>query len=104
MRSIMIAALAAASAVAATAASPAKAQDYQYCLQGEDFGYPGDCQYFSYAQCKAAASGTNSDCGINPRVAFGGERGYGAYAYAPLVDSRSAAYAYAPLAPRPGDR
>ncbi|MBB5047822.1 hypothetical protein HNR60_002579 [Rhodopseudomonas rhenobacensis] len=96
MRSLMIAALAAASAVAVTASSPAQALEYQYCLQGENMGYPGDCQYYSFAQCKAAASGTNADCGINPMVAFGAERGYGAYAYAPLEDSRGA-YGYAPV-------
>ena len=37
-----------------------------YCLQGRDYGYPGNCQYSSYAQCMATASGTFSYCGINP--------------------------------------
>ena len=31
-----------------------------YCLQGRDYGYPGNCQYASYAQCMATASGTFS--------------------------------------------
>jgi hypothetical protein len=50
---------------------PASAQDYPYCLQGRDYGYPGLCQFTSYPQCEATASGTFSYCGINPRFAFG---------------------------------
>ncbi len=48
----------------------AAAQDYPYCLQGRHWGYPGNCQFTSYAQCMATASGTDAYCGINPRVAF----------------------------------
>ena len=29
-----------------------------YCLQGRIWGYPGNCQFSSYAQCMATASGT----------------------------------------------
>jgi hypothetical protein len=59
----------------ALTASPASAQpydpyDYPYCLQGRDYGYPGLCQFTSYGQCEATASGTFSYCGINPRFAF----------------------------------
>jgi len=50
-------------------ATPAAAQD-RYCLQGRIWGYPGNCQFASYAQCKASASGTNAYCGINPRYAY----------------------------------
>jgi uncharacterized protein DUF3551 len=50
--------------------SPASAQDYPYCLQGRDWGYPGNCQFWTYQQCMATASGTFSYCGINPRFAF----------------------------------
>jgi Protein of unknown function (DUF3551) len=44
--------------------------DYPYCLQGKDYGLPGLCQFNSYEQCEATASGTFSYCGINPRFAF----------------------------------
>ncbi|HXH45126.1 MAG TPA: DUF3551 domain-containing protein [Bradyrhizobium sp.] len=47
----------------------AVAQD-RYCLQGRMWGYPGNCQFSSYAQCMATASGTNAYCGINPRHAY----------------------------------
>jgi hypothetical protein len=45
-----------------------------YCLQGRDWGYPGNCQFSSYAQCMATASGTFSYCGINPHYAFALQR------------------------------
>jgi hypothetical protein len=48
-----------------------------WCLQGHDWGYPGNCQFSSYAQCMATASGTLSYCGINPAYAFARQgRGY----------------------------
>jgi hypothetical protein len=48
-----------------------------WCLQGQDWGYPGNCQFSSYAQCMATASGTLSYCGINPAYAFARQgRGY----------------------------
>lgn len=56
--------------------SAAVAQD-RYCLQGRIWGYPGNCQFASYAQCMATASGTNAYCGINPRYAYARRyRGY----------------------------
>jgi len=56
--------------------SPASAQD-RYCLQGKDWGYPGNCEFSTYQQCMATASGTFSYCGINPRYAFARQyRGY----------------------------
>ena len=51
-------------------AQPADPYDYPYCLQGRDYGLPGLCQFTSYAQCQATASGTFSYCGENPRFAF----------------------------------
>ena len=57
-------------AIAVTAA-PAAAQDYPYCLQGRQWGYPGNCQFTSYSQCQATASGTNAGCGLNPLFAYG---------------------------------
>jgi hypothetical protein len=64
---------------AALTALPASAQpydsyDYAYCLQGRDYGLPGLCEFTSYAQCQATASGTNSYCGQNPRFAFAASR------------------------------
>jgi hypothetical protein len=51
-------------------AQPYDSYDYPYCLQGRDYGLPGLCQFTSYAQCEATASGTFSYCGENPRFAF----------------------------------
>src|SRR5215471_18623778 len=45
-----------------------------YCLQGRIWGYPGNCQFSSYAQCMATASGTVAYCGVNPRYAFTEQR------------------------------
>jgi Protein of unknown function (DUF3551) len=60
--------------------SPAPGGNVQdtYCLQGRTWGYPGNCQFSSYAQCMATASGTNAYCGINPQYAFAHRRN-GAY-------------------------
>ena len=57
--------------------SPSLAQDYPWCLQGRTWGYPGNCQFSTYWQCEATASGTFSYCGINPRFAYARQyRGY----------------------------
>ena len=61
---------AAALSAVALMPSPSLAQDYPWCLQGKDYGYPGLCQFVSYPQCQATASGTFSYCGFNPRFAF----------------------------------
>ena len=42
----------------------------RYCLQGRQWGYPGNCQFSSYAQCMATASGTDAYCAINPHYAI----------------------------------
>lgn len=71
MRKIIFSALAALSVLAMwTPSSPAQARDYKYCLQGKQQGYPGDCSFDTFAQCKASASGRDAACGINPRFAF----------------------------------
>jgi hypothetical protein len=46
----------------------------RYCLQGRIWGYPGNCQFMTYAQCEATASGTDAYCGIDPRYAFARQR------------------------------
>ena len=43
-------------------------------LQGRQWGFPGNCQFSSYAQCMATASGTDAGCGINPQYAFARQR------------------------------
>ena len=35
------------------AAAPATARDYPDCLQGRDYGYPGLCQFTSYAAMRS---------------------------------------------------
>ena len=60
------------------AAGDARAGSDSYCLQGRQWGYPGNCQFSSYAQCMATASGTDAYCGINPQAAFARQR-RGAY-------------------------
>ena len=68
-RILLITALAVASALTLTVStSPASAA--RYCLQGAGWGYPGNCQFATFAQCRASASGTNAGCGINPRYAY----------------------------------
>jgi hypothetical protein len=70
MRSLICAALAAASVLAVTApVSTASAQEYKYCLQGKRWGYPGNCQFSTYQHCMVTASGTVDYCDINPRYA-----------------------------------
>jgi hypothetical protein len=46
----------------------------RYCLQGRSWGYPGNCQFSTYRQCMATASGTFSTCGINPAYAYARDR------------------------------
>jgi len=54
--------------------APAVTVPDRYCLQGRIWGYPGNCQFSSYAQCMATASGTNNGCGINPQYLFTHQR------------------------------
>lgn len=51
------------------AAAAGAIQD-RYCLQGRQWGYPGNCLFVTYQQCQATASGTDAYCDINPRYAF----------------------------------
>ena len=46
----------------------------RYCLQGRTWGYPGNCEFSTYEQCKAAASGTDSYCGVDPHHAVARQR------------------------------
>ena len=73
--SVAILATVAALTVAASM-TPASAEAIQdrYCLQGRQWGYPGNCQFSNYRQCMATASGTDAYCGINPMRAFAQQR------------------------------
>lgn len=51
---------------ASTRAAAAAIPD-RYCLQGRIWGYPGNCQFSTYEQCEATASGTDAYCAINPQ-------------------------------------
>jgi hypothetical protein len=59
-----------------TFSAQAHAANDRYCLQGRIWGYPGNCQFASYQQCMASASGTEAYCGINPRYAYAHQRRY----------------------------
>jgi hypothetical protein len=75
MRHLVFAAASAACILAGLASvSPASATQDRYCLQGRSWGYPGNCQFATYRQCLATASGTDAYCGINPRYAFARQR------------------------------
>ena len=56
MRCPLFAAVSAVAVLTAAASVPAAAQNYPYCQQGRDWGYPGLCHYGSYEQCMASAS------------------------------------------------
>jgi len=57
-----------------TPAPAAEAIQDTYCLQGRKWGYPGNCQFSTYKQCMATASGTDAYCGVNPMKAFAQQR------------------------------
>jgi hypothetical protein len=59
----------------ATIGSVSPAVAARYCLQGPNWGYPGNCQFSSLRECQATASGTNASCGRNPRYAYARQRG-----------------------------
>jgi hypothetical protein len=65
----LLIALAVISALA-TAGSFSPASAARYCLQGGNWGHPGNCRFSTLHQCRAAASGTSASCGVNPRNAF----------------------------------
>ncbi len=76
MLNATLAILAVLTAGAATMAgsAPAAAHDYPWCLQGKEYGIPGECSYQTYGQCLASASGRDLYCNINPVVAFAQQR------------------------------
>jgi hypothetical protein len=51
----------------ASAALPAAARDYPFCIKGCDFGAgPGDCSFSTLQQCQASAAGRLATCDANP--------------------------------------
>jgi hypothetical protein len=76
-RNLSFAILASVSALGlmGTLSSAAGARQDSFCLQGNQSGYPGNCEFSSYQQCMATASGTNEGCGINPMKAYTRRRG-----------------------------
>ena len=72
----VLATMSALTAVGSSAPAAAGGIQDRYCLQGRQWGYPGNCQFSSYPQCMATASGTDSYCGINPRYAYARQRIY----------------------------
>lgn len=74
MRQLLLTTLCASGILALFGAiAPATAAS-RYCLQGSGWGHPGNCQFATYRQCMATASGTRARCGINPRYAFARQR------------------------------
>jgi Protein of unknown function (DUF3551) len=69
-RNVVLAILATVSALTVAGSmvpvQAAKAIQDSYCLQGRESGYPGNCEFSSYPQCMATASGTGEGCGVNP--------------------------------------
>ena len=49
--------------------TPVAASEYRYCLQGDDYAGAGDCEFTSYQQCQATASGRMAYCEANPYLA-----------------------------------
>jgi hypothetical protein len=61
-------ALATSATIFAAGLTHAAADDYRYCLQGEEFaGGAGDCSFTSYQQCPVTASGRTASCGASPQ-------------------------------------
>jgi hypothetical protein len=70
MKRRFLAAAAVATLLMSLGSSTSAVAQARYCLQGRIWGYPGNCQFATYRQCMASASGTDAYCGINPRSAY----------------------------------
>jgi Protein of unknown function (DUF3551) len=71
---VVLATISAMTAVGSISPAAADAIQDRYCLQSHELGYPGNCQFSSYDQCMATASGTGASCGINPQYLFARQR------------------------------
>ncbi|MCP4617586.1 MAG: DUF3551 domain-containing protein [Bradyrhizobium sp.] len=65
MRTLFLA-LAASATIFATGVTPVVANEYRYCLHGDDYGFEGDCGFITYQQCQASASGRTAYCEVKP--------------------------------------
>jgi hypothetical protein len=77
MRRVFLAVLATLSALSAvepvSLAAAAGAPD-RYCLQGPQWESPGKCQFNSYFQCMANATGKDDRCKENPKYEYARKR------------------------------
>ena len=65
MRAVFLAFVTSA-VVSSSGLSGASANDYPYCIQGEDYaGGAGECSFTTKAQCLATASGRTAYCTEN---------------------------------------
>jgi len=58
--------ISALTAVGSISAAATEAIQDRYCLQGANGAIPANCQFSSYPQCMATASGTTAYCGSIP--------------------------------------
>jgi hypothetical protein len=79
MRQVLLAGMSVVGLLAT--ATPSFAAESRYCLQGTEWGYPGNCQFSTYEQCMASASGTGAYCGINPAFGYARQGRYYVPAY-----------------------
>ena len=68
MRTLFLA-LATSATIFVASVAPVVASEYRYCLQGDDYAGAGDCEFTSYLQCQASASGRMAYCVANPYLA-----------------------------------
>jgi hypothetical protein len=68
MRRTVLALAAFGAITAAGSSSASAAVNYPYCLQTPSYGT--ECNYTSYNQCMASASGRIADCIVNPIIGF----------------------------------
>ena len=65
--SLVISAASGAALLGSLNPQPAQAEDHAWCMVQDDINR---CDYASYQQCKASASGIGASCMGNPRVQF----------------------------------
>jgi hypothetical protein len=55
------------------AANAALARSDNFCLQDREWGFAGNCEFRTYHQCEATASGTDAFCNLNPELYYRNE-------------------------------
>jgi hypothetical protein len=66
--------ISALTAVGSISLADAAGPQDRYCLQSPQRDYPGNCQFNSYFQCMAAASGKDDQCRENPKYELARKR------------------------------